>query len=370
MRRLGGMAGLLCAAFLCWHSPAHALDTQVVAVCGTPTGLSYPVPGIGSVTVDTNGKLCINATVTASVTGFQGNGSFANLTATASSSASTALPTGTSTRITNASSTATVSCTMATGAATGLVSNIVIPPLSSVSRVNGSFDHIACIDQTGSTGSNLVVLEGGAGLGNDSGGGGGSSGGGLSVLDNSSWTNNSSNFTPNGGVFNDSATALSSGNQGTVRLNAHREMHVDCDTGNTLCAAIQAAIPAGTNLIGNVGQIYPAGSTPITASATGTTAATTATLAANASLHTYICGFSIRANATAAATGNATVTGTVTGTLNFTQWTAPLASGLGVTEEIFTPCVISSAINTGLAVISAAPGSGGVVSVTAWGYQL
>ena len=48
---------------------------------------------------------------------------------------------------------------------------------------------------------------------------------------------------------------------------------------------------------------YPATAVPITASATGTTTATTATLT-NVSGHTtYICGFSIRANATAAATG-------------------------------------------------------------------
>lgn len=139
---------------------------------------------------------------------------------------------------------------------------------------------------------------------------------------------------------------------------------------SALYAATLNPIAAGTNTIGNVGQVYPAGSTPITASATGTTGATTATLAANASLHTYICGLSIRANATAAATGNATVTGTITATMNFTQWTAPAASGLGVTEEIFTPCITSSAINTGIAVISAAPGTGGVISVSAWGFQL
>lgn len=114
---------------------------------------------------------------------------------------------------------------------------------------------------------------------------------------------------------------------------------------------------------------YPSGATPITASATGTTAATTATLAASASLKTYLCGFSIRANATAAATANSTVTGSVTGTLNYTQWTAPNASGIGLTEQIFTPCVPSSAVNTAVAVVSAAPGTGGVVSVTAWGYQ-
>jgi hypothetical protein len=137
-------------------------------------------------------------------------------------------------------------------------------------------------------------------------------------------------------------------------------------------AALVAPLPAGTNNIGNVGQVspYPATAVPITASATGTTGATTATLT-NVSGHTtYICGFSIRANATAAATNNATVTGTITGTLNFTQWTAPLASGIGVTEEIFSPCVPASAVSTSIAVVSGAPGSGGVVSVTAWGYSI
>lgn len=114
---------------------------------------------------------------------------------------------------------------------------------------------------------------------------------------------------------------------------------------------------------------YPAASTPITASATGTTAATTATLAAAAGKTTYLCGFSIRANATAAATGNATVTGTITGTLNFTQWTAPLASGIGIVEPPIVTCIPGSSANQAIAVVSAAPGSGGTVSVTAWGYQ-
>jgi hypothetical protein len=115
---------------------------------------------------------------------------------------------------------------------------------------------------------------------------------------------------------------------------------------------------------------YPATAVPITASATGTTTATTATLTNVTSHTTYICGFSIRANATGAATNNATVTGTITGTLNFTQWTAPLASGLGVTEEVFSPCIPASAVSTSIAIVSGAPGSGGVVSVTAWGYSL
>jgi hypothetical protein len=129
-------------------------------------------------------------------------------------------------------------------------------------------------------------------------------------------------------------------------------------------------IASGTTLPVQQSSQYPVGATAITASATGTTAATTATLAGTSGKTTYLCGFSIRANATAAATGNSTVTGTITATLNFTQWTAPAASGIGLTEQIFTPCVPASATNTGIAVISAAPGTGGVVSSTAWGYQL
>lgn len=139
----------------------------------------------------------------------------------------------------------------------------------------------------------------------------------------------------------------------------------------TIATNTGAAVPAGAAHIGTVGTApYPDGATPYTATATGTTGATTATLAGASSITTYICGFSIRANATAAATGNATVTGTITATLNFTQWTAPNASGLGVTEEIFSPCIPASGTNQSIAVISAAPGTGGVVSVTAWGYKL
>lgn len=128
-----------------------------------------------------------------------------------------------------------------------------------------------------------------------------------------------------------------------------------------------------TNKIGTVypQSQYPAGAVPITISTTGTVSATSVTLASATSVTTYLCGFSIRANATAAATGNATVTGTKTGTLNFTQWTAPLASGLGVVEpNLGSQCIPASAAATAIVINSAAPGTGGVVSVSAWGYQL
>jgi hypothetical protein len=235
---------------------------------------------------------------------------------------------------------------------------------------------------------------------------------GTFVTDRSAFTAGSSQFAGVGGTYNVSIPTLADGQQGTVALTNNRSMHVlednsstisssitagnatlssiltgvtsaipagtnvighvIADTGSTTAVSSLPALPAGTNTIGNVGQTsqYPSGATPETISATGTTGATTATLAATSGKTTYICGFSIRANATAAATGNATVTGTITGTLNFTQWTAPNASGLGINEQVFTPCIPASATNTTIPVVSAAPGSGGVVSVTAWGYEL
>lgn len=151
-----------------------------------PTPLCTPgvSPTSGQPTcVPVNGAnpLPISGSFSANLAGFLSNGLFATLTATNTTSASTALPVGSTTtpsvRITN-NGTTVISCTMATGAATGLVSNILVQPGSSVSRVVGAFDHIACIDQTGSI-SNPVVIEGGSGLGNDSGGGGSGGGGGT-----------------------------------------------------------------------------------------------------------------------------------------------------------------------------------------------
>jgi hypothetical protein len=121
---------------------------------------------------------------------------------------------------------------------------------------------------------------------------------------------------------------------------------------------------------GSLTSQYPATAVPITASATGTTGATTATLT-NVSGHTtYICGYSIRANATAATTVLDTVTGVITATMSSELWVAPLASGIGVDEQIFTPCIPASAVSTSIAVVSGAPGAGGLVSVKAWGYSL
>jgi hypothetical protein len=55
----------------------------------------------------------------------------------------------------------------------------------------------------------------------------GGGGGGVSAVDESAWTAGTSVLTPDGGVFNDSAAALTSGQQGTGRQTPNRARHVN-----------------------------------------------------------------------------------------------------------------------------------------------
>jgi hypothetical protein len=118
---------------------------------------------------------------------------------------------------------------------------------------------------------------------------------------------------------------------------------------------------------------YPIGATPIAASATGTTAATAATLPAVPGQTTYLCGFSIRANANAAITANVTVAGMLGGTLSFALYIPLNTSAIGIAPlepTLGAYCLPASAANTPIVITSPAAGTGGVVSVSAWGYQL
>jgi len=183
--------------------------------------------------------------------------------------------------------------------------------------------------------------------------------------------------------------------QGNAVLSATNPVYTDIGTGGNEYAALTSATPAlnatayNTNTYSNAGTNpinadlngnlyihgigsngYPAGAVPITASATGTTGATTATLT-NVSGHTtYICGYSIRANATAVTTVTDTITGVITATMSSILWVGPAASGIGTDENVFSPCIPASGVSTSIAVVSGAPGTGGNVSVRAWGYSL
>ncbi len=129
--------------------------------------------------------------------------------------------------------------------------------------------------------------------------------------------------------------------------------------------AIQSSARGGVLL----GSQYPAGAIPIQASVLGGSAATPATLATGANVTTYLCTLSVRSNANGAATGTVVVAGPTT-TLSYAHWTAPLATGVGVTEMVYDPCVPASAANTNIVVTSPAAGTVGTVSVVLTGYEL
>jgi hypothetical protein len=114
---------------------------------------------------------------------------------------------------------------------------------------------------------------------------------------------------------------------------------------------------------------YDPYTTPIAASANGTTAATVATLGAVAGKTTFLCGLSIRATATAATQGFATVTGTINGTMSFLESVSVTNSTVASLDPHISPtCIPASAPNTPIVVTSIASGTGGLVSVNAWGY--
>jgi len=52
-------------------------------------------------------------------------------------------------------------------------------------------------------------------------------GSGFSVTDEAAWTAGTSAFVPTGGVFNDTAAALTSGQEGSIRLTNNRAIHVN-----------------------------------------------------------------------------------------------------------------------------------------------
>jgi hypothetical protein len=78
------------------------------------------------------------------------------------------------------------------------------------------------------------------------------SGAGGSQTDASAWTTAVTAFSPGGGVFNDSAAALTTGQQGTARLTAQRGLHANLRTtaGADALLTNNAAAPASLSNLG------------------------------------------------------------------------------------------------------------------------
>jgi hypothetical protein len=375
---------------------AQAQQAKVVASCGT-LPLSYPAGSTQYDTVDVNGNTCISGSISASTSGFAPANTGSPISVTTGGVTGT-LPSGAVVAAFNIGATNTAYCKLGASSTTN---DIAIQPNSWFAFTVGAATQMTCITSASTTTVNLI---GGTGLPTGAGGGGGGGAGSnvtivgplgqalaaasvpivltaaqLTTLTPPSNTgyatsaNQSTEITSLGTIATNSGTQATAANQTTGNTSTTAIAAVNGTTTDTPCTAPATATActqdALLKALLNVGQ-YPSGATAITASATGTTTATTATLAGTSGKTTYICSYSIRANATAATTVQNTITGVITATMTHQMWVAPAASGIGVDEQVFNPCVPASGTNTGIAVVSGAPGSGGLVSATATGYQL
>jgi hypothetical protein len=142
-------------------------------------------------------------------------------------------------------------------------------------------------------------------------------------------------------------------------MNAGFPGFVQCDVNGRTITSPGSAGAAG----------YPNGSTPVTASASGTTAAVTATLPAIAARLLYICGFVDDAVATAATAVTGSITGMSGGTFTYVQQVGTLTGTGNYHYQItYTPCIPASAVNTQIQLVSGAAGVGGVQGVMLWGF--
>ncbi len=105
----------------------------------------------------------------------------------------------------------------------------------------------------------------------------GAGSGGFAAADSASWTAGSTNVEPIGGVFNDSATALTSGQEGTIRATNNRALHVNVRdaSGNQLLAttgigAGGAGIPRVTVSNDSQVQIWDGTTGPVATKAANT----------------------------------------------------------------------------------------------------
>lgn len=122
----------------------------------------------------------------------------------------------------------------------------------------------------------------------------------------------------------------------------------------------------GAGAAGTAG--YPQGAIPVQAAGIGTTAAVGATLPGVAGKTTFLCGFTIGSQATAATSGNAQIVNALSANPSLLQAVA-VAPAVATMSQTFAPCIPATGLNTGIAVNAIAAGAGGNTTVYTWGYQ-
>lgn len=132
----------------------------------------------------------------------------------------------------------------------------------------------------------------------------------------------------------------------------------------TQAAAQQAPWYGGAS----TGTAYPNFSTPVVASASGTTIAPTATLPGVAGKTTFMCGFAATSYGTNNTNGFVQINGIIGGNTMYFAYVIP-ATGQGQLVVPFRPCLPANAANTAITIQIPAAGAGGSSTVNAWGYQ-
>lgn len=153
-------------------SMAQTAQANVVSGCGTPN-TTYSKGETRPLTQDTAGKECVNATVSASVTGFRPTSTGTPISVTTGGVTGT-LPAGAEVVATNVGTTNTAYCKLGASATT---SDQAIAPGGWFAFAISGDTQLTCITSTSTTTVNMV---GGSGLPTGVGGAGSSGGGGTS----------------------------------------------------------------------------------------------------------------------------------------------------------------------------------------------
>ena len=261
-------------------SPTTPYVARVAASCGAASlnaGSAY------ALSILATGELCVNASVSASITGFPGTQTTGTPISVTTGGVTGSLPAGAVVVASNVGATNGAYCKLGASVTT---SDQLIPPNSWFAFTVGAATQLTCITSTSTTTVNMV---GGSGLPTGSGGGGGGSGGGLSVTDGATWTTSVSSFTPSGGEYNSTPATLASGKQGTVALTSYRAFWMTpydttgtalftsgnpgyvngigisqgsttaSQTGNLVFGAVTTSMPAYTNAQSNPLSLDPGG---------------------------------------------------------------------------------------------------------------
>jgi len=199
----------------------NATQAFVVTTCGTPL-TTLTAGKNGPVMENVTGQLCVNASVSASITGFPTVQSTGTPIAVTTGGVTGTLPTGAVVVASNVGATNGAYCKLGASATT---SDQLIPPNSWFAFTVGANTQLACITSTSTTTVNMV---GGSGLPTGSGGGGGGSGG-------------ATNITQVGGVNVPTSGGLQSG-----------ALPIDASTSSQLHTDLIAPVVAGTARIGYV----------------------------------------------------------------------------------------------------------------------